>query len=174
MIKVVEQLNQGIAYLSAAAIMIAMFSITAGVFSLKIVDRSLPGVPELSELLLVVMIYLAVGYTQIKGRHVRVDILLERVSPRIRHRMEIVSQFLVLIILVFLVWQTGVKAIHAIEVGDYIQGDIKFPLTPSKISVFIGLLLLLAYIILDVIRRLRTPALEIGKPEASTKQEGEI
>jgi len=154
--------------------MIAMFSITAGVVSLKIADRSLPGVPELSELLLVIMIYLAVGYTQIKGRHVRVDMLLERVSFRTRHWMEIVSQFLVIIIVAFLVWQTGLKAIHAIEIGEYIQGDIMFPLTPSKLSVFIGLLFLLAYIILDVIRRLRTPASELAKPEAIAKQEGEI
>ena len=81
--------------------MVAMFAVTAGVVTLKLIDRALPGVPELSELLLVMMIYLAVGYTQIKGRHVRLDMLLERASPRTRNIMEVVASSLVIIIVAF-------------------------------------------------------------------------
>ncbi len=154
--------------------MVAMFAVTAGVVTLKLIDRALPGVPELSELLLVMMIYLAVGYTQIKGRHVRLDMLLERASPRTRNIMEVVASSLVIIIVAFLVWQTSIKAFHAIEIGEYIAGAVQFPVAPSRISISIGLFFLLIYLILNVIRRLRTPASDLSKLEVSTKQEGEV
>jgi len=161
----IEHINQAAALLSAAAILVAMFAVTADVISFKLANQPLHGVTELSELLLVIIIYLAVGFTQIHGRHVKVDVLSSRVSPTALKRTDVVASLVVIFVIVLLTWRTGVEAIHSIQIGEMVQGIIDFPIPPARVSIFAGFIMLTFYVVLDFVRRLLLPPPEQGKQE---------
>jgi len=167
----IGQVNQVAAILSAVAILIAMFAVTADVLARKLANQALHGVTEFSELMLVIIIYLAVGLTQIHGRHVRVDVIGSRIAAGTLKRIDILARLVVIFIVTLLAWRTGAEAIHSIEIGEMIQGVIDFPMPPARLSIFAGFVMLLSYIVVDFVRHLLLPA---SMPTTEEPEEGGV
>lgn len=98
-------LNRIANIISAIVIFIMMFYITADVLGRDIFSRPIPGTYEVSEMLMVLVVFLGLAYTQAMGGHIRTEVLLRFFPPRGRLIVEIISNLAFFIVFGFLVWE---------------------------------------------------------------------
>lgn len=147
-----ERVSKGLAALGAAAVIVMMLSISADVLARKIWGKPIPGVVEINELFMVIIIFLGLGITQIMDRNVRMDAGIARLSPRTRHRLHIFTTAVAIGIVSLLLLETGKEALESVATREFRFGSIPFPLWPSKLSVPIGSAMLLLVLAVDLLR----------------------
>jgi TRAP-type C4-dicarboxylate transport system permease small subunit len=103
----------------------------------------LPGTVEITQSLLVFVIFLSLTSVMIKGRHIRVGILLDRFPPRWRAWLEILALAVGFSLMLLMSWRTLDSAIYSYEIRElpYVAGGAGgFPLLlyPSKFALFAG------------------------------------
>ena len=96
------------------------------------------GVIEISELMLVAIIFFAIAYTQTVRGHVRLELFIDMVRGRKRHLIEALYLVVFLVVFGIITVQSGKSAWIALKVGD-VHGDIlKVPVWPAKAAVALG------------------------------------
>jgi len=105
-------------YVSIAALLVMMVMITVSVVLRKTVDRPIRGDVELSELLMVAIVMMGLAYTQIKGGHVSVGMLVERFSPRAQGVIDIFGAVVTIGIISLVVWQSFSRALSSLTEGE--------------------------------------------------------
>lgn len=114
---------------AGAALFAIMWLTLVDVGGRKLVSTSLPGALELTELLMVVVIFAALPLVSLAGEHVVFD-SLDALLPRWMQRMQQASVDLIAAVLLGgLAWLMWVKAGQMVEYGD-ITAQLKLPLGP--------------------------------------------
>ena len=95
-------------------------------------NNPISGAVELNEYLIVLITFLGLAYTQSVGGHVRTDIALSHLSPKLQN---IIYLFVVLPIVIALfsiiTWKTAEGAYASWQEGEYRLGGIQwFPMWP--------------------------------------------
>lgn len=119
-----------------------MVLVSADVLGRYIGNAPLHGTNELVEFLMVGLFYFTVSHAQALRTHIRVELLITYLSPRLRIKFDIFCHLLGLFIFALIAWQSGRAALQAWKLGETTFGVILFPLFPSKILVPLGCLLL--------------------------------
>ena len=105
--------------LIAAAALFAMMVLTfADVFGRKFLDASIPGSLELTELLMLIVIFVALPLTSLHGEHVFFDLLdrgLGRGARALQHRL---SNGLCALLMLGAAWLVRERAARTAEFGD--------------------------------------------------------
>jgi len=105
--------------LTAAAALFAMMVLTfVDVFGRKFLDASLPGSLELTELLMLIVIFVALPLTSLHGEHVVFDLLdraLGRGARALQHRL---SNGLCAVLMLGAAWLVRERAARTAEFGD--------------------------------------------------------
>lgn len=158
--------------IAALLIVAVMFSTAADVIVRQLTGSSIPGVVEYSEVLLVALIFLGLAYAQRVKAHIGVDIVTERLKPRVSHVVRAVGLVLAILVLAWMAYETAVVAVHAFEVREYRFGLVQVPIWPVRIVVPVGLTVLILELALsayDEIVGARTgaPATHAVHPEAT-------
>lgn len=120
----------------AISLMVAL--VTLEVIVRKFFRFSLVGTVEMVSALMVVVVYLALSYTESKRAHVQVDLLVSRLGHRTQLVLDIVISFLVLGIYSTIIWQSWQYALDAWHVGLLYQ-TAKIPVFPFRAVVPIGI-----------------------------------
>lgn len=81
------------ANISGSVMLVATFLMTADVIMRGLLGDPIRGVIEICETMMVWIIYAAVGHALITGNHVRVTLVLNRLSPRLRSKFEVFVNF---------------------------------------------------------------------------------
>lgn len=88
--------------------------------------------------LMAALFFLTLSATLRDGRHVRIDILLLMVRPRIRHTLELIGYLMTLVLMAGILYQ-GVAKVHATYLsGDTAAGVIAWPLWTVVVFVPLG------------------------------------
>jgi len=115
----------------------------ADALSRSFLARPLPGVIELSEYLLSVMVLLGAAYTQQVKGHVGVDFLLRRLSPKGKRGVRMATTVLCMFIAAILAVEGLFHALQERTVSDM----LRIPQKPFKLLVFVaGVMLLLEFL----------------------------
>ena len=117
--------------------------------------RPIPGAVELSSYMLAVVILLGVAYTQQMKGHVRVSMLVSRLSPRAGMVLDVSTTFLSLFIIGILAWQGWVVGMEERAVSDM----LRIPQKPFKLLISLAGILLCLELLIDLvitIRKLRS------------------
>ena len=105
--------------LIAAAALFAMMLLTfADVFGRKFFDASIPGSLELTELLMLIVIFVALPLTSLHGEHVVFDLLDRALGHRARALQQRLSNGLCAALLLGAAWLVGERAARTVEFGD--------------------------------------------------------
>ena len=99
-------------------------------------------VSEISSYLLIVVVILGLAYTQKERGHIRVDIVLSRLSNAVRCRVELVLLVMGLFLTVILTYITGGDFIQTVEFGTTSDSVMAFPLAPWRACIVIGFVVL--------------------------------
>lgn len=144
--------------LGAAGLVLVLTLLTAAeVLSRYLFNRPIPGTWELSQLMLVGIVFLGLAHAQAGGRHVRVELLVRRLGPGIRWWLERLALVLGLGIFAVILWAGARDTWRAWEIGDYTLGSIAFPVWPSKLMVPLGSLFLTLRFLIQLVRSPTSP-----------------
>ncbi len=127
----------------ACAILVFLLLIIVTQVTLRIFGLTILWIFEISKFSLLYITFLGAAWLLKRERHVKMDIVLTRLSPRTQSLMNIITSVLGVIICLVLTWY-GVTLIQAqIRVGDYFPGLLKAPKWPVALVIPVGSFLLL-------------------------------
>ncbi len=115
--------------LAAAGLFAIMLLTLVDVLGRKFLSASVPGSLELTELLMVVVIFGALPLVSLHGEHVVFDSLDRWLPPLLRRLQRLLVELLCTALLLGLAWVMFLKAGQMGEYGD-IKPQLKLPLAP--------------------------------------------
>lgn len=146
----VQRLTRWFAVASAAMTLIVMTLTCADVFSRILTGGSVPGLLELGEVALVVLVYAGIAQAQQANVHVAVDVLTARLPVAVARTLIIIGLSFAALVVAWAVYATGVLAIDSVERQESRFGITAVPIWPARLLIPLGLLLLLAEIGIDI------------------------
>lgn len=152
---VLERLAFVVLLIGGAGMLLAMFLGTADVLGTQFFGQPLHGALELTESTMVLIVFGALAYAQIRDGHIRVELLYTRMSARVRVVMDVLAHLAALVFFGLLLWQAVLEAQFSWQIGEAADGLIRFPLYPARWILVAGTILMIAQLLLDVIRDVR-------------------
>ena len=145
--------------MAAAAIIAAMGFVCTNVIGRGFFGRPLKGTVDIVSLLGALIIAGAIAYTQVLKGHIRIDLLVGRLPPRIQHIIDGVVNFIGFALFAIISWQTVLFAKATFEIGE-LSEVLKLPLAPFAFVVASGCIALTLVLLLDLIK---TVSKAVGK-----------
>jgi TRAP-type C4-dicarboxylate transport system permease small subunit len=105
---------------------------------------SIPAGVELTQVLLVFMVYLVLGAVQEKKEHIRVDFFIDKISPRAKQYWEMIVCSVALVFLSIIFVFSIESFLSSFEMKEHYGGVIRIPIYPSRAAIFIGIGLMMA------------------------------
>jgi len=147
-------LNIVLAFLAAAALAVMIISTTLDTTLRYSINFPIAGVFELNEVLLVVLVFLGISWTQQERGHTRVVLVMRKMPIRRAIKMDILCWILCLIFLAIIGFQSGREALRAYQINEFRWGSVQMPIWWAKALVPLGCWLtciqLLVYIWVDI------------------------
>lgn len=144
------------AVIAALSIVALMLLTTADVALRSYGQRGIRGNIEISESLLVIGVALGLGQAQLRGAHISMPLLVERLPKPASRIVELVGLLLLTAILGLMIYATSTRALAAYSVGEMRQGLMRIPTWPTRMSVSLGLFLMLLEIVRQGLTHWRT------------------
>lgn len=145
-------LSRVFAIISALSVVVLMLSITADVVVRTITQASLPGMIELAESCLVVAVFFGLALAGVRGEHVAVTLLADRLSATWNKAFNLVVWIVSTIFLAWMLFATIERAIDATEQGEERFGLVQWPLWPLRWIIVVGFAALLLVAIVNMVR----------------------
>lgn len=137
------RISRGVAFLGAivagAALIWVMVAVTLDVASRNFRGRSITGVTDRTEAVLVFVVFLALAYTQVRKEHVSVEAVVNRTGPGTRKVLNVLAFALALVVAAGLAWATTRLAIRQFGIREARIGIAQVPIWPSRIAAAVGL-----------------------------------
>ena len=144
----------GIVRRGGLAILLLMMFLTVGnVVGRRFFKTPIPGTIELTELMLALVVFFAIAYTQVRKGHISIDVVVSRFSPRAQAIIDSITYFFSLGLFSLVTWQSAVHANRLFE-GHNVSGVLSLPIFPFVIAVAVGSLLFCLVLLVDFLRSL--------------------
>ncbi len=114
-----------------------MFLTIADVFLRKVFSKSILGTVEITEFMMVILVFFGLAQAEVVNDNVRVDIITNRFSDRSRQIIEVITQFCCFILFVLMTWYAFDYAVGKIGSGEVSQ-DLWIPMYPFVFVVALG------------------------------------
>ena len=109
----------------------------ADVFLRKVFSKSILGTVEITEFMMVIVVFFALAQTEVTGSHVKVDVLMDRLSERAQRLAEVLTQFGGFVIFGLITWFTlGYSATK--KASGEVSQDLWIPVYPFLYIVAAG------------------------------------
>jgi TRAP-type C4-dicarboxylate transport system permease small subunit len=120
-----------------------------GLISYEVVARYLFNAPttwilDVSIYLTMWATFLAVGHTLRAGAHIRMDLYVRRLAPRVRRRTDVIVALVALAFSALLTWQGLQSIADAVRLGEVTLSTIRVPLWVPLAAIPTGGLILVA------------------------------
>ncbi len=105
-------------YAGVFALFIMMTLTTVDVLGRYLFSSPILGVFEVTEFLVLIVIFSFLAYTQSQKSHVAVDLLVTRFPKRVQRWLEIINHILCLIFMILITWMGILKALELKDIGE--------------------------------------------------------
>lgn len=147
--RVLDSLSRWMGYVSAAVIGLLMLVVVADVCGRYFFNSPIMGASELACFMMVVVVFPALAWAALTGKHVKVDILVSHFSPRVQAIFDSVTLLVALGIFVIITWRSVLESMAAHNVTSL----IRLPHAPFYWIMTVGLAVFCLSIIALVIKR---------------------
>lgn len=137
------------AVMGTIALCVAIISVTIDVTG-RFIGWPVVGVEELNTLLIVVLVFLGIGYAQVVKRHIDIKIFTMRLNEKARSVLNGILLSVSLLIFVIFTYVSVLEAIRSTQLREYVHGAVFFPIYPTKWIVALGLAFLCFQILIDI------------------------
>ena len=141
------RLELGFGLIAGLSVFILMLLAVGSVGGRQLFNQPLPGYVDWIEQFMPVIAILAVAYTQRLGGHIRMDIFVGRLRGRMLWTVELITTFLVLVLVLFLLWGSWSHFLRSFDFAAPMWSrdssvDIRLPIWPAKLIVPVAYLIL--------------------------------
>jgi TRAP-type C4-dicarboxylate transport system permease small subunit len=154
LIGAVERLLMRLGIVSGFATLIITIIVVLDVAGRSLFNAPLHMSTELSELLLVVLVFLGLAAAQQNRQNYAIDIGTRALPQGLQVAIEHLGYLFSLVLVAVLAWLSTKQAISAFERGEAGFGIIPFPIWPARFILAIGLWLLALQFVCDLLRYL--------------------
>lgn len=144
--------NNVIASILFVGMMLLVVSDVGGRYIFK---RAVPGTLEITEFIMVALVYFTLAHTQAIKGHIKVEFLLALMSRTKRLILELITYLLGLMVFALVTWQVWMSFIDSWQIREETVGQIPFPIYPAKLTIPIGCFLLCLRFAVDLARVLK-------------------
>ncbi|WP_293784803.1 TRAP transporter small permease subunit [uncultured Aeromicrobium sp.] len=172
--RIIHGCTEGFALISVTLIIVVLGMTVADVLRREISGKSVPGVVEWSEVAMVMIVFLGLGYAERQRAHVAMTLFVRMLPPRTAAIINSLGLFLVLLIVAWMVYVTADRALTSFEVKEFRFGLVRVPVWPARVALALGLLAYLLELLLrtaDTVRAAadrRKPAVADSLSQTST------
>lgn len=125
------------AYIGALALFILMLLTTADVTGRYLFNKPILGTIELTEILILLIVFSFMANTQAEKRHVSVDLFFRRFRRPVRLGVELAIGTVCLVLMGLIVWRSGLMAVE-LKQAAMRSNNLHIPKYPLAIYVMIG------------------------------------
>jgi len=151
---VLSRVEQALTIAATGIIIFVMFFVCAEVFMRYVFNSPIPGHLEGSELLMPVIVFFALSYTQSVHGHVGMTMVVDALSENNRRRLETVTIALSMFIFAVLTYFSSAQAYRSYIFDDVTMTPPYFKIWPSAAAVPVGFFLCTLRMYLQVLKRL--------------------
>ena len=145
-------------YTGSGLLLIIMFMVTTDVVGRVLLNKPLWGVLEISEFLLAGAVLLGLGYTELLGGNIMVELIYDRLSPKRQNIMRIFYSLVGIGLYSVIAWASGILTFELMKA--HLTSDVlKIPAWPFRAFVPVGAFLMVVVLLLKLfedIQGLRT------------------
>lgn len=152
--RAVSRVEVAFNYVATSFICVITLVVCADVFMRYALNAPIHWVLNLSESLMLGILFLTLAYTQARKEHVGVSFVWQRVPRRAQVWLNLVAWFLSLITFIIITWQGAETAWAAFLIKEYRFGVIEFPVWPAKMLIPVGSALLCLRLGIDIYHEL--------------------
>jgi len=122
---------------ASVALFSMMFLTIADVFLRKVFSRSILGTVEVTEFLLLILVFFALAQTEVLNGHVKVDLVMGRFSTRTQAIVDMITQLICFVMFGLFTWSALVYSEKMREAAEVSQ-DLWLPIYPFVYVVVAG------------------------------------
>lgn len=159
-IEAVERLLMRLGIASGIATLLIMVCVVADVTGRYVFNNPIHGATEMSELLLVAMVFFGLAAAQQGRQNYAIDIATRHLPAGLQSAFDLLGYVFCLVVTALLAWFSTNQAFNSFGRGEAGFGIIPFPIWPARFVLAIGLWLLALQLVCDIIRHLA------GKPRS--------
>jgi TRAP-type C4-dicarboxylate transport system permease small subunit len=127
--------------IGAVALFGMMSLTTADVIGRYLFNAPILGAFELTEYLVLILIFSFLGYTQFSGSHVSVELIVNFLPHRIQFIIQLVNHTLCLLLIGLVTWKSADKALELVKSGEN-SPNLSLPDYPFVLFLTLGCLVL--------------------------------
>jgi TRAP-type C4-dicarboxylate transport system permease small subunit len=157
--RIVERLALIILMIGGVGMLMSMFLGVADIVGTQVLLIPVPGPRELTESTMVLIVFGALAYAQIRRAHIRVELVYFQMPPRVRAVMDVITDLAAIAFFGLILSQAIPEAQYSVQIGEATVGLIRFPLWPARFILAAGCALMIIQLILHLIEdliRIRT------------------
>lgn len=144
-------------YLAVAALIMMMLLTCADVVGRYLLNQPVMGAFQGTQYLQATIVFLGAAWTQVKGGHVKVEVLYSRLPASAKPWIDLVMAFLLIAFGVVLTWKTGQQALYAYGIKEFPDITTKFiPVWLFRFIVSFGSLMLTIEFIMEFVDSLKS------------------
>jgi TRAP-type C4-dicarboxylate transport system permease small subunit len=143
--------------ISAVSTFVMMALVVANIIGRYLFNKPLTGTLEITESLLVLMIFLSLALTQYEGGHIRVTLLTRRLPTSWGRALTVFGMLCGAAFFSWCAYAAWDFAYQSWTFNEHEWGTIVFPLYPVKFAAFFGIALLAIQFLLDAVAETMMP-----------------
>lgn len=140
----------GLAVIAALSVTVMMAITALDVAKRALTGSSLAGAQEITESLIVTIVYLGIAWAQYRREHVAIDLFTARLPARTAAAVRAIGQIIVVGIVTWMLVRTGSAAWEAFKSGEVRFGLLQLPMWPARAAIPLGLLALLLIVFVGI------------------------
>jgi len=122
-----DRTNNLLAYLAGAILLFAVISVTTDVVLRYFFNKPLMWAVEINENNLLYITFLATAWVLTREGHVKVELVLNRLSPRAQNLMGLITSALGIIVCLVITWHGALVTWRDFQIGAYEPTILKIP-----------------------------------------------
>jgi len=147
-------LNIMLAYAGAYVLFGMMLLTTCDVIGRYIFNLPITGAYEITEAMMVTLVFFFIGYTQASKAHVAVDLVVKLLPQKIGMIVDIITQVLSLLMILLVAWMSIVRWLELMEINEHTP-ILGIPVSPFLLILALGCFVLCIELGKDIPRLLR-------------------
>lgn len=150
--RLLRKLSQVFGALGALSLVVLMTVIVVEVFVRFFTRSSVPGMLEVAETALVIAVYFGLAWAGVRGEHVSVEIVVDRLPKRIAWWVALLGWIVSTGVVGWFVYAAALRAISSTQDLEERFGLVRWPIYPSRWVIVVGLVLLLLVFAQNIVR----------------------
>jgi TRAP-type C4-dicarboxylate transport system permease small subunit len=150
-----HRLSNSVAWVARGVLFLMMLFVAGDVIGRYVFSRPIKGSEEIAEVMMVVVIFLAMGYCTLKSGHVRVELVTSRLSGHTQAIWDTITSLAGTVLVAFIAWQMGVRVFgELVSSAPRASWVLGIPQAPFILVAAIGMLAMCLELLVHLFRSL--------------------